>query len=237
MNRLSDIAYVFLTPVLRIKKEFFNCIHNIAAALIFVVFGLFIARVLSSFTEQFLKKIKLDHYTSRIGINEILVRFGFGKSPSYIVGFIVYWTLLGVFFVEAARMLNFDILSVILQRFLVEFVPKIVAAVFIAFGGLLFAKFMSGIVRNSAAANNLKGGQALSEIVHFVILIVTAIAAVEQLGIEMKTIRSSLNIFFASLGLAFAIAVGLGAKDIARDIIRGMFTENKEEKHAGSGRE
>ncbi|MBU2572952.1 MAG: hypothetical protein KKH28_02600 [Elusimicrobia bacterium] len=230
MNSISDIVYLFLTPVLRIRKEFFNCVHNIAAALIFVIFGLFMARVLSSFVERFLSKIKLDHYTSRIGINEILVRFGFGKSPSYIVGFIVYWTLLAVFFVEAARMLNFDILSVILQRFLVEFVPKIVAAVFIAFGGLLFARFMLGIVQNSAAANNLKGGQALSKIVHFVILIFTTIVAVEQMGIEMKIIRSSFNILFASLGLAFAIAVGLGTKDIARDIIKGMFTENKEEK-------
>ncbi|MBI4802198.1 MAG: hypothetical protein HY796_06705 [Elusimicrobia bacterium] len=230
MDKVSDIAYLFLTPVLRIQKEFFNCIHNIAAALIFVIFGLFIARVLSSFTEQVLRKIKLDHYTSRVGINEILVRFGFGKSPSYIAGFIIYWTLLAVFCVEAARLLNFDILPILLQRFMVEFVPKIAAAVFIAFGGLLFARFMSGIVQNSAAANNLKGGQALSKIVHFVILIFTTIAAVEQLGIEMKIIRASLNILFASLGLAFAIAVGLGAKDIAQGIIKDMFTENKEEK-------
>ena len=226
---LTDIANIFLMPVLHIRKEFFKGIHNVAAALIFLIFGLFIARVLSSFIEQLLKKIKLDHYTSRIGINEIFVRFGFGKSPSFIVGFIVYWTLLGVFFVEAARMLNFDILSVLLQRFLLVFMPRIVAAVFIAFGGLLFARFMSTIVENSAAANNLKGGQAISKIVHFVILIFTTIAAVEQLGMEMKTIHSSLNIVFASLGLAFAIAVGLGAKDIAHGIIKGMFTENKEE--------
>jgi hypothetical protein len=46
----------------------------------------------------------------------------------------------------------------------------------------------------------------------------------------MKIIRSSLNILFASFGLAFAIAVGLGAKDIAHGIIKGMFTENKDEK-------
>jgi hypothetical protein len=33
-----------------------------------------------------------------------------------------------------------------------------------------------------------------------------------------------------SIGLAFAIAVGLGAKDIARDVITSMFSEKKEEK-------
>ena len=227
---LRDIAALFIDPIMRIWTAFVNYIPAIVAALLFIVFGLFIARLLSSLLEQFLKKIKLDSHTSQVGINEIMVRFGFGRSPSAILGFIVYWSLIMVFFVTAANILNLNVISDILERFIVGFIPRIVAAIFIAFGGLMFAKFMADVVTNSATANNLRGGKSLSRIVNFVILVFTAIAAVEQLGIEMKIIRSSLNILFASLGLAFAIAVGLGAKDIAHDIIKGMFTENKDEK-------
>ncbi|MFA6435363.1 MAG: hypothetical protein WCW52_11790 [Elusimicrobiales bacterium] len=227
---LRDTADLFIDPVLHIWTTFVIYIPAIVAALLFIIFGLFIARLLSSLLEQFLRKVKLDSYTSQVGINEVMVRFGFGRSTSAILGFIVYWSLLMVFFVTAANILNLTVISVILQRFIIGFVPRIVAAIFIAFGGLMFAKFISDVVTNSAAANNLRGGRSLSRIVNFVILVFTAIAAVEQLGIEMKIIRSSLNILFASLGLAFAIAVGLGAKDIARDIIKGMFTENKDEK-------
>jgi len=226
----KDIADLFIDPVLRIWAIFSAYVPNLIAALLFILFGLFIARVLSSLLEQFLRKIKLDSYTSQVGINEIMVRFGFGRSPSAIIGFLVYWSLIMVFFVSAANILNLTVISDILERFIIGFIPKIAAAIFIAFGGLMFAKFISDVVTNSAAANNLRGGRSLSRIVHFVILVFTAIAAVEQLGIEMKIIRSSLNILFASFGLAFAIAVGLGAKDIAHGIIKGMFTENKEEK-------
>ncbi|OGS07866.1 MAG: hypothetical protein A2270_02315 [Elusimicrobia bacterium RIFOXYA12_FULL_51_18] len=227
---LRDIADLFIDPVLRIWAIFSAYVPNLIAALLFILFGLFIARVLSSLLEQFLRKIKLDSYTSQVGINEIMVRFGFGRSPSAIIGFLIYWSLIMVFFVSAANILNLTVISDILERFIIGFIPKIAAAIFIAFGGLMFAKFISDVVTNSAAANNLRGGRSLSRIVHFVILVFTAIAAVEQLGIEMKIIRSSLNILFASFGLAFAIAVGLGAKDIAHGIIKGMFTENKEEK-------
>lgn len=227
---LKDIADLFIEPVLHVWTAFVTYIPAIVAALLFIVFGLFIARVLSSLLEQFLRKIKLDSYTSQVGINEIMVRFGFGRSPSAILGFIVYWSLILVFFVTAANILNLTVISDILERFVVGFIPRIVAAIFISFGGLMFAKFIADVVSNSAAANNLRGGKSLSKIVNFVILVFTAIAAVEQLGIEMKIIRSSLNILFASLGLAFAIAIGLGAKDIAHDIIKGMFTENKEDK-------
>lgn len=225
---IRDVASLFIDPILEIWGIFVAYVPNVVAALLFILFGLFIARVVSSFLDQFLRRIKLDTHTSQVGINEIMVRFGFGRSPSAVISFVVYWALIMVFFVSAAKILNLDVISSILERFIVVFVPKMIAAIFIAFGGLMFAKFMSDVVKNSAKANNLRGGESLSRIVNFVILVFTGIAAVEQIGIEMKIIRSSLNILFASLGLAFAIAVGLGAKDIAHNIIKGMFTENKE---------
>lgn len=230
MIKVKDVAGLFIQPVLKIWDIFAAYIPNIIAALCFILFGLFLARCLSSLLEQFLRKIKFDSYTSRVGINEVMSRFGFGKSMAAILGFLVYWSVILVFFVSAADILNLAAVSQILEKILVVFIPRIATSIFIAFGGLLFAKFMADVVLRSAAANNLRGGKSLSKIVNFVILVFTAIAAVEQLGIEMKIIRSSINILFASMGLAFAIAVGLGAKDIAHDIIRGMFTENKEEK-------
>ena len=168
--------------------------------------------------------------TSHVGIYEFIFRFGFGRSPTVIAGFLAYWSLLLIFFVAAANILDLNVIANILERFMLVFVPKLSAAIFIAFGGLMFAGFIADVVQKAGVANNLAGGKSLSKIVHFVILVITTIAAVEQLGIEMKIIRSSLNILFASLGLAFAIAVGLGAKNIAHSIIKGMFTDNKEEK-------
>lgn len=225
-----EVGNLFLTPVLHLWTVFVAYIPAIIAALIFILVGLITARIASSVLENFLKKIKLDSYTSQVGINEVLMRFGFGRSPSAIAGLVVYWSLLMVFFVSAANMLNLPVISEILQRFLMNFIPRMVAAIFIGFGGLMFARFLSDVVTNASTANNLKGGKSLSRIVHFIVLIFTSIAAVEQLGIDMRIITSSLNILFAAVGLAFAIAVGLGAKDIAHDIIKGMVTEVKDDK-------
>ncbi|HAH32641.1 MAG TPA: hypothetical protein DCL44_10055 [Elusimicrobia bacterium] len=227
---IKDVAELFTQPVLKIWGIFVAYVPNIIAALIFILFGLFAARLLSSLLETFLRKIKFDSYTSRVGINEVMTRFGFGKSMVTILGFLIYWSMILVFFVSAADILNLTAIAQILEKILIIFIPRIAASIFIAFGGLLFARFMADVVLNSATANNLRGGKSLSRIVNFVILVFTAIAAVEQMGIEMKVIRSSINILFASMGLAFAIAVGLGAKDIVHEIIKGMFTENKDEK-------
>ncbi len=226
---MNEITEPFFAPVLEVWAKFSTYVPKLVAALTFVLFGLFIARVASSLLEKFFRRLKLDSYTSRVGINEILIRFGLGKSPTQVVSFVVYWALLLVFLVTAANILDLTVISEILRRF-VDFLPNLVAAIFIGFGGLLFARFMADIVMNSAVSNNLRGGSSLSKIVHFVIVVFTLIAAIEQLGIKMKMIIGGINIMLASLGLAFAIAVGLGAKDIARDVIKNLFTENKDGK-------
>ncbi len=227
---INEITEPFFQPVLEVWAKLSAYVPKLVAAFTFVLFGLFIARVASSLLEQFLRKIKLDSYTSRVGINEILIRFGLGKSLTQVVSFVVYWSLLLVFLVTAANILNLTVISDILHRFVIIFLPKMAAAIFIGFGGLLFARFMADIVFNSAVSNNLRGGRSLSKIVHFVIVVFTLIAAIEQLGIKMKMIIGGINIMLASLGLAFAIAVGLGAKDMAHDLLKNLFTENKEEK-------
>lgn len=226
---INEITEPFTQPILELWAKFSTYAPKLVAAFAFVLFGLFAARIISSLLERFLHKIKLDSYTSQVGINELLIRFGFGKSFSNVIAFLTYWALLLVFFVTASNILNLTVISEILQRF-VDFLPRIVAAIFIGFGGLMFARFISEVVQNAAVSNNLRGGKSLSKMVHFVVVVLTIITAIEQLGIRMKMIIGGLNILFASMGLAFAIAVGLGAKDIAHDVIKGLFTENKEEK-------
>ncbi len=226
---INDISEPVVQPVLELWVQFSNYLPKLVAAFAFVLFGLFAARVVSSLLEQFLRRVKLDTYTSSVGINELFIRLGFGKSPSHVLSFIVYWALLLVFLVTASRILDLTVISDILQRFM-NFLPSLLAAIFIGFGGLMFARFIANVVQNSATANNLKGGRSLAKMVNFIIVVLTMITAIEQLGIKMKMIIGGINIMFAALGLAFAIAVGLGAKDIAHDIIKGLLTETKEEK-------
>ena len=84
-NAVKDVINLFWEPVLNVWDMFATYAPGIIAAFIFVLVGLFLARFLSTWLEQFLRRIKLDLYTSKVGINEILTRFGLGKSPSRVL--------------------------------------------------------------------------------------------------------------------------------------------------------
>lgn len=229
-NVMEYLVNLFWDPIVSAGNIFAVYAPGIIAAFIFILVGLFLARFLSTWLEQFLRKIKFDNYTSKIGLNEILTRFGFGRSPARVLSFILYWTLLLVFFVAATNTLNLTVISQVLKQFLVDFVPRITVAVVIAFGGLLFANFISTILENAATANSLKGGKSLAKLAHFAVIVFTLVVVLEQFGLRMKLIENGFGIIAVSLGLAFAIAAGLGAKDFAHDMIKSLFTDEDKDK-------
>ena len=192
---------------------------GILAALVLLLIGMVVARVMRTAIQSGLKYAKLDQYTDKINFNELLSRLGMGRSPSFIVGFVVYWLIILVFLVSAANTVKLVVVAQVLERFLM-FIPQLLAAVLVVAAGLLIGRFLGEIVQNAATANRIQGSVTLSKVVNFVIIVFSAVMALEQLGIDMSMMTSSAQIILATLGLALAIAFGLGGRDVAADIIR-----------------
>jgi len=87
---------------------------------------------------------------------------------------------------------------------------------------MLIGRFLGEIVQNAATANRIQGAVGLSKVVKFVVVAFSAVMALEQIGIDTTIMTSSVQIILATLGLALAIAFGLGGRDVAADIIRNF---------------
>ncbi len=202
-----------------------NKLPGVLAALLLLLIGMVVARGARASVEKFFRFAHVDEYTERIKLNELLSHLGFGRSPAYVVGFLVYWLLILVFLVSAADAVQLTVVSQLLERF-VLFIPKIIGAVLVLAGGLLVGHFLSEIVQNAAAANEIQGGSALSKIARFVVMVFAAIMALEQIGLNTAIVASSVQIVMGTIGLGLAIAFGLGGRDAAAEIVRN-FTRSR----------
>jgi small-conductance mechanosensitive channel len=108
----------------------------------------------------------------------------------------------------------------------VLFIPKIIGAVLVLAGGLLVGHFLSEIVQNAAAANEIRGGVALSKIARLVVMVFATIMALEQIGLDTAIVASSVQIIMGTIGLGLAIAFGLGGRDAAAEIVKN-FTRSR----------
>lgn len=200
---------------------------KILLAVLILVLGLYVSRWISAFVRKGTDKIKLDERTAKIGLNEICERFGLGKSPSYILGFVVSWFIVFVALYYSAKVLNMQDLQSIIEKFLL-LIPNAFVSLVIVFAGLLLGKFLSNIIANSSQANKLKGGVFLAQAVNVFIIVFAVLVALENLGLSTRLVNMFVSITLASLGLAFALAVGLGARPVVEDVFRDMLHKDKD---------
>lgn len=224
---LEDISNKVTEHLLTVGQSGLKFLFEAIVALFILVIGLYLSRLVSSWVKKILTKIAFDEKTSKIGINELCVRFGLGKSPTYIIAFVLAWAVIFYAIVLAADFLNLTVIRDLFTRFL-EFIPTLFVSVLILFAGLLFGKLMGNIIDNAASANNLKGGFLISRAVNIFIVFFCALIAVENLGFATQLVNNVVVIVLASLGLAFGIGVGLGSKPLVEEFLRDLFKrENK----------
>ena len=224
---LEAISEQVSAHLLQVGQSSLKVLAALVAAVLILVVGLYVSRLVGSYAKKILNKISFDEKTSKLGINELCVRFGLGKSPTYIISFVLAWAVIFYAVVLAAEVLHLDIIRNLCTQFL-EFIPTLFVSVLILFAGLLFGKLMGNIIDNSAKANNLKGGFFISKAVNIFIVFFCALIAVENLGFANQLVNNVVIIVLASLGLAFGIGVGLGSKELVAEFLRELF--KKEEK-------
>ena len=75
--------------LLRVGQSSLKILGALVGAILILVVGLYISRFVGSYAKKILNKISFDDKTSKLGINELCVRFGLGKSPTYIISFVL----------------------------------------------------------------------------------------------------------------------------------------------------
>lgn len=225
---ITNLANKTLEPFVVLFNKSVELLPGIIVALVMLFLGLFLSRWTSTLTKKLFNVIKLDQRTEKIGVNEILSRIGFGKSPTYVLAFVLSWAVMIIFIMLAADSLHLSVISLILEKFLL-FIPKLIACVIILFAGALFGKFVERLVLNSARANKIRGGIFIAKVVNAAVLVFAILLALQQININFVLINHVIVIVLASLGLGFGLAVGLGAKGVVEDYLRQMVKENETE--------
>ncbi|MBI4370516.1 MAG: hypothetical protein HY547_09850 [Elusimicrobia bacterium] len=213
-------------PFLNFWTRVVATLPSVVGALILLLIGFMLGRGLRAAVEKAMGLVHLDQYTEKIGFNEIISRVGFGRSPSYVIGFLVYWLVVLVFIVSASNVVELTVVSELLENF-VLFIPKLIASILILFGGLVLGHFVNQVVGNAAISNNITGGIVLGKIANVVVVIFASLMALEQLGINTELLASSFQIILGTIGLAMAIAFGLGGKEVAAEILKDLVKTKK----------
>ncbi|MEH6367551.1 MULTISPECIES: mechanosensitive ion channel family protein [Pseudomonas] len=197
-------------------------IPNLFVALILVLLGFVVAKLLDTLLSKLLGKLGLDRLMAGTGLTKILARAGIHAPVSTLIGRIVYWFVLLIFLVSAAESLGLERVSATLDV-LALYLPKVFGAALVLVVGVLLAHLVSGIVRGAADGVGLDYAAGLGRIAQGLVIIISISVAIGQLEVKTDLLNNVIAIVLISVGLAVALALGLGSREIAGQILAGIY--------------
>lgn len=219
------LTYVVVDPVKAMLIKIWGYIPAIAGAIVILIAGWMIAKLIEAVVVRVLKAVRLDIASDKAGISNILAQGDIKMTVSELMGALVYWLVILVVLATALNTLNLTIAANLLSR-LVEYIPNIISAIFVLVLGSFLAGFVAAIVRTAASNAGITNAKVLAKLSHVILVIFSVVIAIEQLNIATALIALSVNVILASIGIGIAIAFGLGCKDIAgkfvQDVVNGM---------------
>jgi len=208
-------------PLQDALSTFLGYIPQLIGAIVILIIGYVIARVLRAVVGRMLQGIGFDRWMERGGIKQFFDRAETDQTPASILGQLVFWFVFIIAITMAADALGIPQVSVVLAQ-LIAYIPQIIAAILILILAALLANFISGIVRGAT------GSDLLASIAQYAIIVYAVFAALTQLGLAVQLTANTFLIVLGAVALAAAIAFGIGGQEIARDILKKAYSRSDE---------
>jgi small-conductance mechanosensitive channel len=204
-------------------------IPRLGGALALLVVGIVVARLLARLVRRGLRMAGLDSTAERLGVADVLERAGLGRSLAHVLAVAVRISLTVVVVFAALSLLGLQFLSQSLNEG-VLFLPKVLAALALVLIGVVLAAFVRERVERTATQWDLP--VPLGPVFQGVVLAIFVITAAAQLTISIGLLMVLVAILLAAVAAPFAIAFGLGGRDVARSLsagryVRAAFTEGQ----------
>jgi hypothetical protein len=212
----------------RLIRETANLLPGLIALVVALLLAALIAAILRYILRRSLRGIGFDERILRWGGTWVLA-WSPSKSPTLLVTRVVTWIILFVGFLVGISAFDANITSqFVLSVF--DYLPNVAAAVLVLLVGGILARFLGRGVLIGAVNMNMQYARLLSVGVKWLVLVLAAAMALNDLHIGGGIVQLAFAILFGGIVLALALAVGLGSKDlVSRSLERqSLKTPNEE---------
>ena len=209
---------VIIEPFERFFEKVLQFLPDFLSAILIFTLGIVLGFILRAVSLRLFRTIKLDKFSERSGVIELLRKGGIKDSVSVLLAKVIGWITIVIFAVISMRELEIPTVERLFESFLL-YLPNVFVAALILLFGYLLGNFFGRAALIASVNAGIKISGLIGRFVKFTVFILSGTMALEQLGIARGTIIISFAIIFGGIVLALAIAFGLGGRDIAKEYL------------------
>ena len=196
---------------------------RLGGALLLLVLGVLLARLFARLLRGALDRVGLDDASERWGASDVLERAGLGRSASRLLAATVRIGITLVVVFAALSLLGLQFLSQSLNEALL-FLPNLLAAAALVLAGVVLGALVRERVDRLAYQMDLP--VPLGTIAQVAVIAVFVVTAAAQIAVSTAILMVLIGVLLAAGAATFALAFGLGGRDVARELSAGRYVRS-----------
>ncbi|MCB0516250.1 MAG: hypothetical protein R2798_11930 [Chitinophagales bacterium] len=215
---LFETGEVFQRSLQGFFNQFAIFIPRLLGALLILLIGWIIARSIKWAVKKLLTAINFEKIADKLEIDEFLRKGGVKLTSTDIFASLVYWTIMLVVLITFFNSLGLEAVSGLMNQ-VILFIPNIIVSCILLVVGMYAADFVKNLVSVSLKNADFSAADTVARIAQYAIMFFTVAIVLTQLNIGEEIIKTITQILLGAMGLALALAFGLGGKDWAAGIL------------------
>ncbi len=222
MEQITEWKNVVYESLGSILRDIASALPNVVGALIILLVGWILNKTIRFVLKKVLRLAKIDQVSEKINDAKL---FGDSKVKidisKILLGF-VKWLLTLVFIIAAADIMKLTVISTEIAN-LLRYLPILLSALVIFMVGLFAAQMIKKALISLFNSMGFGGSKLVSSIVFYLLVIFVTITSLNQAGIDTTIITSNFTLVIGAFLLAFAIAFGLGSREMVGNILSTFY--------------
>ena len=228
MESISQWKDLIIQSLTSMGEKIMTTIPNIIGAIIVLVLGWIITKIVVYLLKRVFKFAKIDLLSEKINDLKLLGKSEISIPITNAITVFVKWIMFLVFLIIAADIMNWTIVSQEIGN-LLRYLPKLFSAIALFMIGIYIARFVKKAIQGFYESFDLAGSKIISSIVFYIIAIIISITALNQADIDTTVVTNNVTIILGAFLLAISIAFGLGSKEVVGDLLRTFYTRKNYE--------
>lgn len=219
-----------ITSLQQVAGEIIAMIPNLLAALILLLIGWIVGRILGKYIALFLERIGVGNAMANTSIGmAIEEQYGGGnRGIIRLFELLVRWFIYLIAILAAANVLQLTFLTSLVQS-IVAFIPNIAMFLIILIVGFLLIDYFARFVRGIGDVQRISMLGPVVSMLEVFLYFVVVMLALQQLRLDLTIIYIFITPLAWGIGLgvgaAIAIIVGFGLRDRAPEMIDNLLAQ------------
>lgn len=190
-------------------------IPNILGALLLLILGWLIATLARMVTRKLMGA--LDVLVDRFALFKPNAQ-SVSRNYAKISGDIIFWCVLIFFIAASGNMLNWQLFTSLTEN-LIVYLPNVISGVLIILAGFAIGSITRAAVAKTTLSAGMEHTDLLAGLSQLIVVLTAIVIGVEQLGINVAFISTSLIVGAGVLLSGISLAFGLGAKQLVSNLV------------------